>query len=515
MHPKFEQLLQKQEEALKGGGENRIASQHKKGKLTARERLHFLLDEGSFEEIGMLVTHRSTDFGLDKEKYLGDGVVTGYGKIDGRPVYVFAQDFTVFGGSLAEAHAGKICRLMDLAMQNGYPVIGLNDSGGARIQEGVVSLGGYADIFYRNTMASGVVPQISAIMGPCAGGAVYSPAITDFILMVEKTSYMFVTGPNVVKTVTHEEVSSEDLGGASTHSSKSGVTHFACANEIECIRHIKRLLSYIPSNCEEPAPVRPYTASNEDRPELNTIIPENPNQPYDIRDVITPLIDDDGEGFFEVHKDFAPNIVIGFARLGGRSIGIIANQPAYLAGVLDIHSSVKAGRFVRFCDCFNIPMLVLEDVPGFLPGTDQEWNGIITNGAKLLYAFSEATVPRVTVITRKAYGGAYDVMNSKHIGADMNYAWPSAEIAVMGARGAAEIIFKNEISKAADPAVKLKEKELEYIEHFANPYRAAERGYIDEVILPSETRRKLISAFRMLENKVVKRPRKKHGNIPL
>jgi propionyl-CoA carboxylase beta chain len=498
-----------------GGGEKRIEAQHKKGKLTARERLHFLLDENSFEEIGMLVTHRSTEFGLDREKYLGDGVVTGYGTINGRMVYVFAQDFTVFGGSLSESHAEKICRIMDLAMQNGAPVIGLNDSGGARIQEGVVSLGGYADIFYRNTMASGVIPQISAIMGPCAGGAVYSPAITDFIMMVENTSYMFVTGPNVVKTVTHEEVTSEELGGASTHSSKSGVTHFSCANEIECIQNIKRLLSYIPSNCEEDAPALPYTEGNETRVALNSIIPDNPNQPYDIREVIEQVIDDDGEGFFEVHKNFAENIVVGFARLGGKSIGIVANQPAFLAGVLDINSSTKAARFVRFCDCFNIPLLVFEDVPGFLPGTDQEWHGIITNGAKLLFAFSEATVPRITVITRKAYGGAYDVMNSKHIGADMNYAWPTAEIAVMGARGAAEIIFKSEIAAAADPQQKLKEKEEEYVNHFANPYRAAERGYIDEVIMPEATRGKLIKAFKMLENKAVKLPKKKHCNIPL
>jgi propionyl-CoA carboxylase beta chain len=498
-----------------GGGEKRIEAQHKKGKLTARERLHFLLDENSFEEIGMFVTHRSTEFGLDREKYLGDGVVTGYGTINGRMVYVFAQDFTVFGGSLSESHAEKICRIMDLAMQNGAPVIGLNDSGGARIQEGVVSLGGYADIFYRNTMASGVIPQISAIMGPCAGGAVYSPAITDFIMMVENTSYMFVTGPNVVKTVTHEEVTSEELGGASTHSSKSGVTHFSCANEIECIQNIKRLLSYIPSNCEEDAPALPYTEGNETRVALNSIIPDNPNQPYDIREVIEQVIDEDGEGFFEVHKNFAENIVVGFARLGGKSIGIVANQPAFLAGVLDINSSTKAARFVRFCDCFNIPLLVFEDVPGFLPGTDQEWHGIITNGAKLLFAFSEATVPRITVITRKAYGGAYDVMNSKHIGADMNYAWPSAEIAVMGARGAAEIIFKNEIAASADPQQKLKEKEEEYVNHFANPYRAAERGYIDEVIMPEATRSKLIKAFKMLENKAVKLPKKKHGNIPL
>lgn len=498
-----------------GGGEKRIEAQHKKGKLTARERLHFLLDENSFEEIGMFVTHRSTEFGLDREKYLGDGVVTGYGTINGRMVYVFAQDFTVFGGSLSEAHAEKICRIMDLAMQNGAPVIGLNDSGGARIQEGVVSLGGYADIFYRNTMASGVIPQISAIMGPCAGGAVYSPAITDFIMMVENTSYMFVTGPNVVKTVTHEEVTSEELGGASTHSSKSGVTHFSCANEIDCIQNIKRLLSYVPSNCEEDAPALPYTEGDETRVALNSIIPDNPNQPYDIREVIEQVIDDDGEGFFEVHKNFAENIVVGFARLGGKSIGIVANQPAFLAGVLDINSSTKAARFVRFCDCFNIPLLVFEDVPGFLPGTDQEWHGIITNGAKLLFAFSEATVPRITVITRKAYGGAYDVMNSKHIGADMNYAWPTAEIAVMGARGAAEIIFKNEIAASADPQQKLKEKEEEYINHFANPYRAAERGYVDEVIMPEATRGKLIKAFKMLENKAVKLPKKKHGNIPL
>jgi propionyl-CoA carboxylase beta chain len=514
MKEKIIQLDEKIAEAHKGGGEKRIAAQHKKGKLTARERLTLLLDEGSFEEIGMLVTHRSADFGMDKEKYLGDGVVTGYGRIDGRLIYVFSQDFTVFGGSLSETHAEKICRVMDLAMQNGAPVIGLNDSGGARIQEGVVSLGGYADIFYRNVMASGVVPQISAIMGPCAGGAVYSPAMTDFILMVENTSYMFVTGPNVVKTVTHEEVTSEELGGAHTHSTKSGVTHFACANEVECILYIKRLLSYVPSNCEEVTPRRKYNGGDESRPALNNVIPENPNQPYDIRDVINEVIDDT-DTFFEVHKNFAENIVTGFARLAGRSVGIVANQPAFLAGVLDIHSSTKAARFVRFCDCFNIPLLVFEDVPGFLPGTDQEWNGIITNGAKLLYAFSEATVPRITVITRKAYGGAYDVMNSKHIGADMNYAWPSAEIAVMGAKGAAEIIFKNEIGAAKDPSARLKEKEQEYTSIFANPYRAAERGYIDEVIRPEQTREKLIRAFAMLENKVAKLPKKKHGNIPL
>lgn len=513
MQDKLDYLNQQIETAQLGGGQKRIDSQHKKGKLTARERLHFLLDEGSFEEIGMFVTHRSSEFGLEREKYLGDGVVTGFGTISGRLVYVFSQDFTVFGGSLSETHAEKICRIMDLAMQNGAPVIGLNDSGGARIQEGVVSLGGYADIFYRNVRASGVIPQLSAIMGPCAGGAVYSPAITDFIMMVENTSYMFVTGPNVVKTVTHEEVSSEELGGASTHSTKSGVTHFACANEIECINNIKALLSYIPQNCEDSAPSIPYEAGNEIRPILNSLVPANPNQPYDIREVIDGVIDEDS--FLEVHKNFAENIVVGFARLAGKSIGIIANQPAFLAGVLDINSSTKAARFVRFCDAFNVPLLVFEDVPGFLPGTDQEWNGIITNGAKLLYAFSEATVPRITVITRKAYGGAYDVMNSKHIGADMNYAWPSAEIAVMGAKGAAEIIFKAEIAAAKDPSAKLKEKENEYIEHFANPYRAAERGYVDEVIKPEVTREKLIKAFKMLENKVDKLPRKKHGNIPL
>ena len=514
MNSKISLLDQKKAEALLGGGQKRIDAQHKKGKLTARERLHFLLDEGSFEEIGMLVTHRSKDFGLEKEQYLGDGVVTGYGTINGRLVYVFSQDFTVFGGSLSETHAEKICKVMDLAMKNGAPFIGLNDSGGARIQEGVVSLGGYADIFYRNVRASGVIPQLSGIMGPCAGGAVYSPAMTDFILMVENTSYMFVTGPNVVKTVTHEEVTSEELGGAITHATKSGVTHFACANEIEAITNIKQILSYVPQNCEEDAPSVPYeNTGSELRLELNTIIPENANQPYDIREVIEKVIDDNS--FLEIHKLFAENIVVGFARLAGKSIGIVANQPAVLAGVLDIHSSTKAARFVRFCDCFNIPLLVFEDVPGFLPGTDQEWNAIITNGAKLLYAFSEATVPRITVITRKAYGGAYDVMNSKHIGADMNYAWPIAEIAVMGAKGAAEIIFKNEISEAKNKEEKLKEKEDEYKTLFANPYRAAERGFIDEVIKPEQTRQKLIRAFKMLENKVDKLPKKKHGNIPL
>ena len=513
MNGKIKLLKQKREEALLGGGKARIESQHKKGKLTARERLHFLMDEGSFQEIGMLVAHRSTDFGMEKEKYPGDGVVTGYGTINGRLVYVFSQDFTVFGGSLSETHAEKICKIMDLAMKNGAPVVGLNDSGGARIQEGVVSLGGYADIFYKNTMASGVVPQISAIMGPCAGGAVYSPAITDFILMVENTSYMFVTGPNVVKTVTHEEVTSEELGGADTHATKSGVTHFACTNEIDAIQHVKKLLSYMPQNCEDRAPALPYEPKDELRPELDTIMPDNASQPYDMRDIINQVIDENT--FLEVHKDFAENIVVGFGRIAGRSIGIVANQPAFLAGVLDIHSSTKGARFVRFCDSFNIPLLVFEDVPGFLPGTDQEWNAIITNGAKLLYAFCEATVPRITVITRKAYGGAYDVMNSKHIGADMNYAWPSAEIAVIGAKGAAEIIFKREINAAPDREAKWKEMETEYSDIFANPYRAAERGFIDDVIEPSDTRIKLIHAFKMLENKVVNNPRKKHGNIPL
>ena len=514
MKQKIEVLNARKKEALLGGGSHRIDAQHKKGKLTARERVHFLLDEHSFQEIGMLVTHRSNDFGMEKEKYYGDGVVTGYGTIEGRLVYVFSQDFTVFGGSLSETHAEKICKIMDLAMKNGAPVIGLNDSGGARIQEGVVSLGGYADIFYRNVMASGVVPQISAILGPCAGGAVYSPAMTDFIFMVEQTSYMFVTGPNVVKTVTHEEVTAEDLGGATTHASKSGVTHFASANEIECLQAMRKLISYLPLNCEEESPQIKILEGNDHRlPALDDFLPANSNQPYDMREIIESIIDLDS--FLEVHKQYAENIVVGFGRLGGKSIGIVANQPAVLAGVLDIHSSQKAARFVRFCDSFNIPLLVFVDVPGFLPGTDQEWNAIISNGAKLLYAFSEATVPRVTLITRKAYGGAYDVMNSKHIGADMNFAWPSAEIAVMGAKGASEIIFKNEIAASADKEGKSKEKEAEYQSMFANPYRAAERGFIDEVILPSESRKKLLKAFEMLRTKAVKLPKKKHGNIPL
>ena len=513
MKNKLKQLESKKSQARLGGGQKRIDSQHAKGKLTARERLHFLLDEGSFEEVGMFVTHRSTNFGLEKQKFLGDGVVTGYGTINGRLVYTYAQDFTVMGGSLAEAHAEKICKIMDMAMKNGAPIIGLNDSGGARIQEGVVSLGGYADIFYRNTLASGVVPQLSAIMGPCAGGAVYSPALTDFIMMVENTSYMFVTGPNVVKTVTQEEVTAEELGGASTHLAKSGVAHFTYPNEVDLIKNIKSLLSYIPQNCEEEAPILDYKLGEEKRPELNNIIPENTSQPYDINDVIKEIVD--GDSFLEVQSKYAENIVCGFARLAGRSIGIVANQPLFLAGVLDNHASNKAARFVRFCDAFNIPLLVLEDVPGFLPGTDQEWNGIIKNGAKLLYAFCEATVPRVTVITRKAYGGAYDVMNSKHIGADLNFAWPSAEIAVMGAKGAAEIIFRQEIKESKNPEAKWKEKEAEYAKLFANPYNAGSRGYIDDVIEPENSRLKLIKAFKMLENKVDNLPKKKHGNIPL
>lgn len=513
MKDKIKVLEDKIALAHQAGGADRLAKQHDKKKLSARERVEYLLDEGSFEEIGILVTHRTTDFGMEKEKYYGDGVITGYGTVNGRAVYIFAQDFTVFGGALSETHAEKICKVMDMALKTGTPMIGLNDSGGARIQEGVRSLGGYADIFFRNVQASGVIPQISAIMGPCAGGAVYSPAMTDFTMMVEHTSYMFVTGPNVVKTVTNETVTSEELGGAHTHSSKSGVAHITSANDVECLEDLKQLLSYLPQNNTEKAPRLPFELGDEIREQLSNIIPENANKPYDMHEVIQGIIDEDS--FYEVHKEFAENIIVGFARLGGRSIGIVANQPLFLAGVLDVNSSVKAARFTRFCDCFNIPLLVLVDVPGFLPGTDQEWNGIIVHGAKLLYALSEATVPRVTVITRKAYGGAYDVMNSKHIGADMNFAWPTAEIAVMGAKGASEIIFKKEIAQAEDPQAKLLEKEAEYAEKFATPYRAAERGFIDEVILPKDTRRKLIKAFSILENKEAVLPKRKHGNIPL
>jgi len=513
MSQNIEKLNEKIVLAHLGGGEKRIAKQHEKKKLTARERVEYLLDEGSFEEIGILVTHRTTDFGMEKQQYYGDGVITGYGTIHGKLVYIFAQDFTVFGGALSETHAEKICKVMDLAVKVGAPMIGLNDSGGARIQEGVRSLGGYADIFHRNVKASGVIPQISAIMGPCAGGAVYSPAMTDFTLMVQDTSYMFVTGPNVVKTVTNEEVTSEELGGASTHSTKSGVTHITSFNDIACLEDIKKLISYMPqSNKEKPAKL-PYELGDEVREKLDTLIPDSSNKPYDMHEVIGGIIDEDS--FYEIHKDYAENIIVGFARLGGRSIGVVANQPMSLAGVLDVDSSKKAARFTRYCDCFNIPLLVLVDVPGFLPGTDQEWNGIILHGAKLLYALSEATVPKVTVITRKAYGGAYDVMNSKHIGADLNFAWPTAEIAVMGAKGASEIIFRKEIKEADDSEQKLAEKEAEYAELFANPFEAAKRGFIDEVIMPRDTRRKLLKAFSMLENKEVLRPNRKHGNIPL
>jgi propionyl-CoA carboxylase beta chain len=513
MQNKTDDLKQREEQALLGGGQDRINQQHAKGKLTARERIQLLFDENSFQEIGMLVVHRTTDFGMDQQQFYGDGVITGYGTIQGRLVYAFAQDFTVFGGALSETHAEKICKIMDLAVENGVPLIGLNDSGGARIQEGVRSLGGYADIFYRNVRASGVIPQISAIMGPCAGGAVYSPAMTDFTIMVEGSSYMFVTGPNVVKTVTNEEVTSEELGGAMTHASKSGVTHLTAANDVDCIRQVRKLLSYIPqSNREKPASL-PFTPGDELRPQLATIMPETATTPYDMRLVIEGIVDEDS--FVEIHEHFAANILVGFSRIGGMSIGIVANQPWHLAGVLDTDASRKAARFVRFCDCFNIPLLVLVDVPGFLPGTDQEWNGIIQHGAKLLYALSEATVPRITLITRKAYGGAYDVMNSKHIGADFNFAWPTAEIAVMGAKGASEIIFKKEIQASPDPQATLLEKEKEYAALFANPYKAAERGFIDEVILPEESRRKIISAFTILQHKKKRGPERKHGNIPL
>ncbi|MBZ0201408.1 MAG: acyl-CoA carboxylase subunit beta [Ignavibacteria bacterium] len=543
--------------ALLGGGEKRIKSQHAKGKYLARERIHLLLDPGTFEETDAFVTHRSHDFDLQNQIFLGDGVVTGSGRIDGRLVFVFCQDFTIFGGSLSEAHAEKICKIMDTAEKLGAPVIGLNDSGGARIQEGVVSLGGYADIFLRNTLMSGVIPQISAILGPCAGGAVYSPAITDFILMVKEKSHMFVTGPSVVKTVTHEEVTFEDLGGAMTHSVKSGVTHFACDDEKQCLQYVRKLVSYIPQNWKEKTPEKtPVDIPDRVVMELNHIIPEDNTRPYDMKKIINLVVDrelnvippvnmdiediekklkhktdkktkaekENGNSeenpemissFFEVHEYYAPNIITGFARLDGISVGIVANQPSKMAGVLDIDSSVKGARFVRFCDAFNIPLVVFEDVPGFMPGTFQEWRGIIKQGAKLLYAFAEATVPKLTVITRKAYGGAYDVMNSKHIRADYNVAWPGAEIAVMGPNGAAEIIFKKEIESAKDPRVALADKIEEFRVKFANPYAAASRGYIDDVIEPSETRIKLIKALRMLQTKDQSNPKKKHGNIPL
>ena len=509
---KLRQLNEIRSKAQLGGGKDRIQKQHDKGKLTARERINLLLDKNSFVEMDMFVKHRCNDFDMEKQKFLTDGVVTGYGTIEGRKVMVFSQDFTVFGGSLSESFAEKICKIMDNALKLGVPIIGLNDSGGARIQEGVVSLAGYADIFYKNTLASGVIPQISAILGPCAGGAVYSPAITDFIFMAKETSHMFVTGPNVVKTVTHEDVTMEELGGAQSHSQKSGVAHFAFDNEVQVIQNIRKLMSYLPQNNLDETPFY----KNFEEPEssnLNNIIPDNPNKPYDMHDVILAIVDKDS--FFEVQCDYAQNIIIGFSRIAGNSVGVIANQPSHLAGVLDNNSSIKAARFIRFCDSFNIPLITFEDVPGFLPGTDQEWHGIIKNGAKLLYAYAEATVPKLTVITRKAYGGAYDVMSSKHIGGDVNLAWPTAEIAVMGPKGAAEIIWKKDIANSKNPDVKMKELEETYREKFANPYIAAERGFIDDVIHPNETRDRLISSLDLLETKVLSNPKKKHGNIPL
>jgi propionyl-CoA carboxylase beta chain len=500
--------------SAEGGGTDAIAKQHEKGKLTARERVELFLDEGSFVESGAYVTHRCADFGMADKKVLGDGVVTGHGTVEGRIVFVFSQDFTAFGGALSGAYAEKICRLMDQAMKVGAPVVGLNDSGGARIQEGVVSLGGYAEIFLRNTLASGVIPQLSAVMGPCAGGAVYSPAITDFVAMVETTSYMFVTGPNVVKTVTHENVTSEELGGAHTHAAKSGVAHFTSANDAACLALMRRLISYMPQNNTEDPPVAACDdPADRADPALDSLVPLDPDKPYDIREAIRPVVDRDS--FLEVHEEFAGNIVVGFARLAGRSVGVVANQPAVLAGTLDIDASVKGARFVRFCDAFNIPLVTFEDVPGFLPGTDQEWRGIIRNGAKLLYAYCEATVPKLTVITRKAYGGAYDVMSSKHIRGDVNLAWPTAEIAVMGAKGAVEIIFKKEIAAAADPKAAEARLTAEYREKFANPYDAASHGYVDDVIRPSETRARLVRALSMLATKRDRNPPKKHGNIPL
>lgn len=511
---KLERLRERSLLAEEGGGKARIERQKASGKMTARERIDFFLDEGSFEEFDKFVVHRSTDFGLENQKFPGDGVITGHGLVDGREVFVFAQDFTVFGGSLSETHAQKICKIMDLAMKTGAPVVGLNDSGGARIQEGVVSLGGYADIFLRNTLASGVIPQISCILGPCAGGAVYSPAITDFNVMVKNTSYMFITGPDVIKTVTHEEVTKDELGGAMTHNAKSGVAHFAADSDEHALRLTRELISFIPSNNLDDPPFVP-TSDPSDRADeaLNKMVPESSNQPYDIRDIIHNVVD---EGyFFEVQEHYAPNIVIGFARLGGNSVGIVANQPAFLAGVLDIDASVKAARFVRFCDCFNIPLITFEDVPGFLPGVNQEHLGIIRHGAKLLYAFAEATVPKITVITRKAYGGAYCVMASKHIRTDINFAYPTAEIAVMGAEGAVGVLYKKELQETTNPEENRKRIVGEFTEKFANPYVAAERGYIDEVIEPSQTRPKLIRALSLLKNKVDTNPRKKHGNIPL
>jgi len=514
MREKLDLLAQRRDESEQGGGAARLKAQHAKGKLSARERLDALLDEGSFVELDRFVTHRSTDFGLDEQRPYGDGVVTGFGRIEGRLVYVFSQDFTVFGGSLSETHAEKICKVMDLAVRNGAPMIGLNDSGGARIQEGVVSLGGYAEIFLRNTLASGVIPQISAILGPCAGGAVYSPAITDFVFMARGTSYMFVTGPNVVKTVTHEDVTMEQLGGADTHGTTSGVSHFTCASELELFDGIRRLMRYIPSNNVDAPPRGAGTDPRDRRDEsLREIVPDSANRPYDMHDVLRRVLDA-GE-FLEVQPDFAQNIVCGFAHLGGFSVGIVANQPAALAGVLDIHASTKAARFIRFCDAFNIPIVTFEDVPGFLPGLAQEHGGIIRHGAKLLYAYCEATVPKLTVVVRKAYGGAYDVMSSKHIRGDYNVAWPTAEIAVMGPKGAVEILFKKEIAESSDPAAATEQRVREYSDKFANPYVAAARGFVDDIIDPADTRPRLIDALESLQGKRDRNPPKKHGNIPL
>ncbi len=511
---RFAQLKRRREEALAGGGPERVAKIHAKGRLTARERLELLYDAGTFVEIGTFVTHRGTDFGMADKRITGDGVVAGWGHIDGRLAYAFAQDFTVFGGTMSEANAKKICAIMDLAMENGAPVVGLNDSGGARIQEGVLSLGAYADVFLRNTLASGVVPQISAVMGPCAGGAVYSPAITDFTIMVEGTSHMFVTGPEVIKAVTSEDVTMEELGGAMTHNSKSGVAHFAARDDADAVRHVKRLLSFMPGNWTEDPPRRECTDPVDRRdPKLSTIVPESADKPYDMKELVRMIVDE-GD-FFEVHEHFAGNIIVGFARLNGRPVGVVGNQPRVLAGVLDIDSSTKAARFVRFCDAFQIPLVTFEDVPGFLPGTRQEWGGIIRHGAKLLYAYCEATVPKLTVVVRKAYGGAYDVMSSKHIRGDYNVAWPSAEMAVMGADGAVNILYREELAKAKDPVAERKRLVAEYNDKFASPWVAAELGYLDDVIEPTETRPRLIAALEMLRNKRQEQPRKKHGNLPL
>ncbi len=510
----FDKLQELNEESKKAGGEERIKKQHNQGKLTARERIELLLDPHTFQEVDKFATHTCVDFGMEKKKILGDGIITGFGTIHKRLVYVFAQDFTVFGGTMSERNAQKVCKIMDLAMKNGAPIIGLNDSGGARIQEGVGSLAGYADVFLRNTLASGVIPQISAIMGPCAGGAVYSPAITDFIIMVKGTSYMFVTGPEVIKTVTHEEVTMEKLGGAETHATISGVAHFVAENDAEALSLIRTLLTYIPQNNKEFPPIKDFLDEKiEVQEDLDKLIPPNPMEPYDIKDLIIRVLD--GGSFLEVHSAYAKNIVVGFGNLAGYSVGVVANQPAHLAGCLDINASDKGARFVRFCDAFNIPLIIFEDVPGFLPGTDQEWGGIIRHGAKLLYAFAEATVPKITVITRKAYGGAYCVMGSKHIRTDINYAYPTAEIAVMGPEGAVNILYKEEIEKSQEPEKKRKELVENYINRFANPYIAAQKGYIDEVIFPRYTRQKLISALRSIINKKDKNPKRKHGNIPL